>query len=107
MFLLNIREEPVVFVKQEFDYIPYSPRDQDSVESCLQNKGLTSTQLTDMEVTIRKAILDLASLRYSNHYLNIEFTTPLEIYSPLLLAEHVSPGYYSCFVVSKNTIFSC
>ena len=52
-----------MFVKQEFDYVPYSPRHQDALDSCVVNQNMSTAQVTDMEVRIRKEILDLASFR--------------------------------------------
>ncbi|ELT97506.1 hypothetical protein CAPTEDRAFT_103765 [Capitella teleta] len=63
ILLFNLREEPVLFVQDEFDMIPYSPRHQDTPDNCIVNKGFRVSETARMEVDMRREIIDLAAFK--------------------------------------------
>lgn len=56
ILLFNLREEPVLFVHEEFDMVPYSPRHQDHPDQCIVNKGFRVSETARMEVDMRKEV---------------------------------------------------
>ncbi|XP_072920141.1 paladin-like isoform X2 [Hemitrygon akajei] len=57
----NVREEPVIFLHQEDDFVPYTPRDHDDLQENLYN--LTSRdQVENLELIIKNELLDFAVL---------------------------------------------
>lgn len=56
----NLREEPVVFVGLNHDYVPYSPRDPSSLKGNIANHGVKPEELADNELKIREEIIRLS-----------------------------------------------
>ncbi|XP_051875968.1 paladin-like [Pristis pectinata] len=63
----NVREEPVIFLHQDDDFIPYTPRDRNDLQENLYN--LTSRdQVENLELIIKKELLDFAVLSNKIYY---------------------------------------
>ncbi|KAJ8406780.1 hypothetical protein AAFF_G00296960 [Aldrovandia affinis] len=62
-----VREEPVVFIHLESDFVPYTPRRKENLHENLNGleKGLTAETL---ELTIRKELYDFAKLNENVYY---------------------------------------
>ncbi|XP_031574791.1 paladin-like isoform X3 [Actinia tenebrosa] len=56
----NLREEPVIFLSLNHDYIPYSPRDPGSLKGNIANYGVKPEELADTEIKIREEIIKLS-----------------------------------------------
>ena len=54
--VFNLREEPVLFVKDGYDMIPYSPRHKDNLRKCLDGCGRNVQQRNDLESVMRKEV---------------------------------------------------
>ena len=64
----NLREEPVVFVSLNHDYVPYSPRDPSSLKGNIANYGVKPEELTETEIVIRDEVWqEIETL----HWLNV------------------------------------
>lgn len=59
MVSFNLREEPVVFVGLNHDYVPYSPRDPTSLKGNIANHGVKPEELADNELKIREEVKTL------------------------------------------------
>lgn len=68
-----VREEPVLFLRAEEDFVPYTPRDKQSLHENLQGLG-PGVQAESLELAIRKEIHDFAQLSENAYhvYHNIE-----------------------------------
>ena len=83
ILLVNLREEPVVFVADGFDMVAYSPRHQDQLGECYRPTGYSPiTNTTDIEVQIRKEVILLHETMLINESLsfngNFLFSSTLE-----------------------------
>ncbi|XP_068744690.1 paladin-like isoform X1 [Montipora capricornis] len=56
----NLREEPVIFVGLNHDYVPYSPRDPSSLKGNIANHGVKPEELAENELKIREEIMRLS-----------------------------------------------
>ncbi|XP_066881554.1 paladin isoform X3 [Kogia breviceps] len=56
-----VREEPVLFLRADEDFVPYTPRDKQSLHENLQGLG-PGVQVERLELAIRKEIHDFAQL---------------------------------------------
>ena len=61
----NLREEPVIFVGLNHDFVPYSPRDPSSLKGNIANHGVKPEELADTELKIRE---EVHALFYSRMY---------------------------------------
>lgn len=52
----NLREEPVIFVGLNHDYVPYSPRDPSSLKGNIANHGVKPDELAETELKIREEV---------------------------------------------------
>lgn len=62
----NLREEPVIFVGLNHDFVPYSPRDPSSLKGNIANHGVKPEELAETELKIRE---EVHVLFYSRIYL--------------------------------------
>lgn len=62
----NLREEPVIFVGLNHDFVPYSPRDPSSLKGNIANHGVKPEELAETELKIRE---EVHALFYSHIYL--------------------------------------
>lgn len=62
-----IREEPVVFLRQDSDFVPYTPRGKENLHENLHSleKG---TRVESLELAIRKELHDFAKLSGNSYY---------------------------------------
>ncbi|KAM9326936.1 paladin [Gastrophryne carolinensis] len=62
-----VREEPVVFLKLENDFVPYTPRRKENLHENLHNleRGL---RVENLELAIRKELYDFAQLSGNNYF---------------------------------------
>ncbi|KAI0240998.1 Paladin [Lamellibrachia satsuma] len=63
IMLFNVRNEPVLFIREGFDRIPYTPREKDDLQHCYFVAGLIHREVTDLEVRLRTEIINLAALQ--------------------------------------------
>ena len=56
IFLFNLRNEPVLFIREGFDRIPYCPRHQDDLQHCAFKAGLSHREVTELEVRLRTEV---------------------------------------------------
>ncbi|XP_070544590.1 paladin-like [Ptychodera flava] len=68
IIICNMREEPVIFVKNRNDIIPYTPREADNLGENISTNGKTVDELRELEVQIRKEILDFATREENNQF---------------------------------------
>ncbi|XP_036121219.1 paladin [Molossus molossus] len=68
-----VREEPVLFLRAGEDFVPYTPRDKQSLHENLQGLG-PGVQVESLELAIRKEIHDFAQLSGNTYhvYHNVE-----------------------------------
>ncbi|XP_059518459.1 paladin [Myotis daubentonii] len=68
-----VREEPVLFLRAEEDFVPYTPRDKRNLHENLQGLG-PGVQAESLELAIRKEIHDFAQLSENTYhvYHNVE-----------------------------------
>ncbi|XP_077999424.1 paladin-like [Glandiceps talaboti] len=66
--ICNMREEPVIFIHCKDDIIPYTPREADNLGENISTEGRTAVQLGELEVEIRKEVVDFASLEERNQF---------------------------------------
>ncbi|XP_066206291.1 paladin isoform X3 [Saccopteryx leptura] len=68
-----VREEPVLFLRADEDFVPYTPRDKQSLHENLQGFG-PGVRAESLELAIRKEIHDFAQLSGNTYYVyhNIE-----------------------------------
>lgn len=67
VIFLCVREEPVVFLHKDGDFVPYTPRRKENLHENLH--GLGSEELVEgLELTIRKELHDFAKLSESSFY---------------------------------------
>lgn len=52
----NLREEPVIFVGLNHDFVPYSPRDPTSLKGNIANHGVKPEELAETELKIREEV---------------------------------------------------
>uniref|UniRef100_A0A8D0ZHK9 Paladin n=1 Tax=Sus scrofa TaxID=9823 RepID=A0A8D0ZHK9_PIG len=62
-----VREEPVLFLRAEEDFVPYTPRDKQSLHENLQGLG-PGVQAERLELAMRKEIHDFAQLSENTYY---------------------------------------
>ncbi|XP_004615483.2 paladin isoform X2 [Sorex araneus] len=62
-----VREEPVLFLRAEEDFVPYTPRDRQSLHENLQGLGPGSCT-ESLELAIRKEIHDFAQLSENTYH---------------------------------------
>ncbi|XP_059756092.1 paladin isoform X3 [Balaenoptera ricei] len=62
-----VREEPVLFLHADEDFVPYTPRDKQSLHENLQGLG-PGVQVERLELAIRKEIHDFAQLSENKYY---------------------------------------
>ncbi|XP_073541835.1 paladin isoform X1 [Phyllobates terribilis] len=62
-----VREEPVVFLRLESDFVPYTPRRKENLHENLHNleKGL---KVENLELSIRKELYDFAQLSGNSYF---------------------------------------
>ena len=79
----NLREEPVIFVGLNHDFVPYSPRDPSSLKGNIANHGVKPEELAETELTIRE---EVHAVFYSHIYL-WQFATekPISFFGLFLL----------------------
>lgn len=53
----NLREEPVIFLSLNHDYVPYSPRDPGSLKGNIANLGVKPEELADTEIKMREEVI--------------------------------------------------
>ena len=56
ILLFNLRNEPVLFIREGFDRIPYCPRHQDDLQHCAFKAGLSHREVTELEVRLRTEV---------------------------------------------------
>lgn len=56
MVSFNLREEPVIFVGLNHDFVPYSPRDPGSLKGNIANYGVKPEELAETELKIREEV---------------------------------------------------
>ncbi|XP_038599862.1 paladin isoform X1 [Tachyglossus aculeatus] len=69
-----VREEPVLFLASEGDFVPHTPRDKESLSENLHGSG-RSTQVESLELAIRKEIRDFAQLSENTYYVYHDIET--------------------------------
>ncbi|XP_030628566.1 phosphatase domain containing paladin 1b [Chanos chanos] len=91
IIFLCVREEPVVFLRLEKDFIPYTPRRRENLHENLHDldKEVTTEQL---ELTIRKELCDFAKLSENKFY----------VYNDI---EHFKNEPQSVSILSEEDIF--
>ncbi|XP_076981136.1 paladin isoform X2 [Tamandua tetradactyla] len=62
-----VREEPVLFLRADEDFLPYTPRDKENLQENLQGLG-PGVQAESMELSIRKEIHDFAQLSGNTYH---------------------------------------
>ncbi|XP_057361930.1 paladin isoform X2 [Manis pentadactyla] len=62
-----VREEPVLFLRANEDFVPYTPRDKQNLCENLQGLG-PRVQAEDLELAIRKEIHDFAQLSENTYH---------------------------------------
>ncbi|XP_057593581.1 paladin isoform X2 [Hippopotamus amphibius kiboko] len=62
-----VREEPVLFLRADEDFMPYTPRDKQNLHENLQGLG-PGVQVERLELAIRKEIHDFAQLSENKYY---------------------------------------
>ncbi|XP_041124635.1 paladin-like [Polyodon spathula] len=62
-----VREEPVVFLHLENDFIPYTPRRKENLHENLHGLG-KDVKVENLELTIRKELYDFAQLNENVYY---------------------------------------
>ncbi|XP_004680862.1 PREDICTED: paladin [Condylura cristata] len=62
-----VREEPVLFLHAEEDFVPYTPRDKQNLRENLQGLG-SGGGVESLELAIRKEIHDFAQLSENSYY---------------------------------------
>ncbi|XP_060084968.1 paladin-like [Ylistrum balloti] len=67
IFLFNMREEPVLFVDNGNDMVPFSLRDQENIHH-LVIFGRSPTEADEAEARIRKEVIDLATMKEENKF---------------------------------------
>uniref|UniRef100_A0ABM0LZR8 Paladin-like n=1 Tax=Saccoglossus kowalevskii TaxID=10224 RepID=A0ABM0LZR8_SACKO len=66
--ICNVREEPVIFIQDKDDIIPYTPREADNLGENISTEGITAHEIGDLEITIRKEILEFATREENNQF---------------------------------------
>ena len=56
ILIFNLRGEPVLFVRDGFDMVPYSPRPRDQLSSCVTGETDSPQQCTELECQLRKEV---------------------------------------------------
>lgn len=51
-----MREEPVIFVGLNHDFVPYSPRDPSSLKGNIANHGVKPEELAETELKMREEV---------------------------------------------------
>ncbi|XP_073241646.1 paladin-like isoform X3 [Porites lutea] len=64
----NLREEPVIFVGLNHDFVPYSPRDPSSLKGNIANHGVKPEELAETELNIREEIIKFSIEEGGNFY---------------------------------------
>ncbi|XP_078453849.1 paladin isoform X1 [Lampetra planeri] len=69
----NLREEPVVFLRQGEDFVPYTPRDPENLHENLHGLGVEHMQGSgrfseSLEVIIRRELVDFARLKDGTYF---------------------------------------
>uniref|UniRef100_S4RKL3 Phosphatase domain containing paladin 1a n=1 Tax=Petromyzon marinus TaxID=7757 RepID=S4RKL3_PETMA len=69
----NLREEPVVFLRQGEDFVPYTPRDPENLHENLHGLGAEHMQGSgrfseSLEVIIRRELVDFARLKDGTYF---------------------------------------
>ncbi|XP_064170410.1 paladin isoform X1 [Anguilla rostrata] len=62
-----VREEPVVFIRRENDFVPFAPRKKENLHENLSGLG-TGVTAEALELTIRKELCDFAKLNENVYY---------------------------------------
>ncbi|XP_051009070.1 paladin [Acomys russatus] len=62
-----VREEPVLFLRAEEDFVSYTPRDKESLHENLRGSG-PGVKVESLELAIRKEIHDFARLRENAYH---------------------------------------
>ncbi|XP_021115215.1 paladin isoform X2 [Heterocephalus glaber] len=62
-----VREEPVLFLRADEDFVSYTPRDKQNLHENLQGLG-PGVRVESMELAIRKEIQDFAQLSTNTYY---------------------------------------
>ncbi|XP_062959027.1 paladin isoform X1 [Cynocephalus volans] len=65
--LFCVREEPVLFLHADEDFVPYTPRDKQNLHKNLQGLG-PGVQAESLELAIRKEIHDFAQLSENTYH---------------------------------------
>lgn len=115
ILLFNLREEPVLFVENASDMLPYSIREKENLKK-LVNLGRSSWEADEAEARIRKEVIDLATMKEENkfyfyrdlenlqrepHEIHVQFEDHLlvseEVYSRHILCSHCVRYRRLCF----------
>ncbi|XP_069124091.1 paladin-like isoform X1 [Argopecten irradians] len=118
IFLFNMREEPVLFVDNVVDMVPFSIRDQDNIQNLVVT-GRSPTDADEAEARIRKEVIDLATINEENkfyfyndlenmqrepHEMHIQYEDKLlvseEVYARHILCSHCVRYQRLCFPFS-------
>ncbi|OWF42203.1 Paladin [Mizuhopecten yessoensis] len=118
ILLFNMREEPVLFVDNGMDMIPFSIRDQDNIHNIV-SFGRSPTEADEAEARIRKEVIDLATMKEENkfyfyndlenlqrepHEMHIQYEDKLlvseEVYARHILCSHCVRYQRLCFPFS-------
>ncbi|XP_043912831.1 paladin [Protopterus annectens] len=67
MIYFCVREEPIVFLHMENDFIPYTPRRRENLHENLHNLG-KGVKVEKLELTIKKELHDFAQLNENVYY---------------------------------------
>ncbi|XP_053547914.1 paladin isoform X2 [Bombina bombina] len=62
-----VREEPVLFLKIEEDFVPYTPRQKENLHENLHHLG-KGVRVETLELAIRKELHDFSQLSSNNYY---------------------------------------
>ncbi|XP_039628731.1 paladin-like [Polypterus senegalus] len=62
-----IREEPILFLHSENDFVPYTPRRKENLHENLHSLG-KDVKVENLEITIRKELCDFAQLNENVYY---------------------------------------
>lgn len=62
-----VREEPVVFLRLESDFVPYTPRRKENLHENLHNLG-KGLRVENLEISIRKELYDFAQLSGNSYF---------------------------------------
>ncbi|XP_074649067.1 paladin-like [Tubulanus polymorphus] len=68
IFVINLRAEPVLFLRDGYDLVPCTPRCQNSLNELPIDTSMSAEEVDAFEVKIRKEIIDLSTLDADNKF---------------------------------------